>query len=116
MLEPGSDLTDPRLLDFHLRRLQARNPVEIRMALRALAALDSPRALAPAARLFLTIEDQESLTLIHSLLERAPAYRSAGQEALWGAIYTELETALDDPERVGRASEALTTLRGNSPK
>ena len=107
-------LTNPDLLEFHLRRLrEVRQPNALGLVLRALSQLKSPRIAPAVARAFPDAVDAECAALMRDILTNAPP-RPRVQCALWDEAYDELEQALSDPRRATPAAEALALLRGDT--
>ncbi|MBK8978629.1 MAG: DUF4388 domain-containing protein [Planctomycetes bacterium] len=105
--------TDGVWLDFHLAHIETvRQPAVRCSMLDALAAIDSPRAFAAVARLYVRVRDVASRQRLGDLLASASRHRAVGREADWAAVYPELDAMRDDLERGERAREALRLLRG----
>lgn len=112
--EATKQLSDPRLLPFHLRRLPALRQTRARdLTLQALLRIDSPRSLPVVARLFITEEDPKARKLLREILERAPVYRKQGKESVWIHVYPEFEAASVDPAQSSMARAVLRLLRGD---
>jgi hypothetical protein len=104
-------LTDPELVDFHVRHLGKARPGARESLLRALRAIDSPRALVALARLFVAGVEPDAEAGLLDLLGRAKRYRSDGQAEAWAEVLPQLERQARGEEALAlRAQQALRLL------
>ncbi|MEZ5963473.1 MAG: DUF4388 domain-containing protein [Planctomycetota bacterium] len=107
-------LVDPELLTFHLRHVE-RVRGEARTALlKALRALDDPRAVPAAARLYVAGDGDVAQTeLVRGILQAAGKRRSTESLELWGPTLTELQHRARDADATAeRARQVLDWLLG----
>ncbi len=109
-LEQLASLTDLRYLEFHLSHLpRIENGSAARAVLRALVVIDNPRAIPHVARMFLTEQDDATLTLMREMFAKAKRFGEADRES-WRGLREELDAAALVAETAGRAHHLLELL------
>src|SRR5690606_21199678 len=82
-------LVDPELVAFHTRHVERVTGDARGALLEALRAIDSPRALPVAARLYL-LGDPRHEEVLSAILQTAPRHRAAGAADAWRPVLPEL--------------------------
>ncbi|HLU39315.1 MAG TPA: DUF4388 domain-containing protein [Planctomycetota bacterium] len=105
-------LVDPELVAFHTRHVERVTGDARGALLEALRAIDSPRALPVAARLYL-LGDPRHEEVLSAILQTAPRHRAAGAADAWRPVLPELaRTAAEAGARAERARRVLGWLEG----
>lgn len=106
-------LVDPELLTFHLRHVERAPDAAKTAHLTALSAMDTPRALPPAARLYVAGAAPEHLALLTGILRSASKHRNEATLTAWAPLLTDLQHRARDADAAApRAREALDWLLG----
>jgi hypothetical protein len=106
-----AQLTDPELLDFHLRHVVRAAGTARGALLAALAAIDSPRAVPVAAQLYVESDDGAHDGVLVAILQGAGKHKAVGT-ATWSALLPDLTRRARDVDAAAeRARQVLRWLQ-----